>query len=128
MSNDLGLRIVAKVEDPSADFFDYLAKKEKVSDPDECWVDLAIPRDFEWSDEIREKTVEFGIADSEGSILATFETLQEAEDAKGKARIKVALSFEEERVGTRAGKASAKPAKVSEILSTTGEAPEPVGA
>ena len=64
MSNDLGLRIVAKVEDPSADFFEYLSKKEKVADPDECWVDLAIPRDFEWSDEIREKTSEFGIADS----------------------------------------------------------------
>jgi hypothetical protein len=54
--------------------------------------------------------------------------VQEAEAAKSKARIKVALSFDEERVGTRAGKSSAKPAKVNEILSTTGEAAELVEA
>lgn len=121
--SDLGLRTVARVADPSPEFFEHLVAKENVTDYNECWVDLALPRDFEWSDEIGAKVVEYGIADSEGSILATFGTLAEAEEAKGKARIVTALSFDEDRPAeARAGKGSAKPAKVSEILSTTGEA------
>lgn len=118
MSNDLNLRVVARVDDPSPEMFEYLALKEGVESELECWVDLAIPRDFEWSDEIREKTVEFGIADLEGNILAVFPTLHEAEAAKGKARINLALTFEDEdEPKAKAGRPSAKPAKVAEVLS-----------
>lgn len=124
---DLNLRVVARVEDPSKELFEYLAIKEGVVDPTECWVDLALPRDFEWSDEIRESAVEFGIADLEGNILATFDTMQKAEEAKGKARISIALSFEDEPVTTaKAGSAKVGGSKVDEFLSTTGRAPDAV--
>jgi hypothetical protein len=87
------LRIVARVDDPSSELFEYLSVKERVDSALECWVDLSTPRDFEWTDEIREKTVEYGIADDEGSILATFPTMADAEAARSKARVKIALAF-----------------------------------
>lgn len=115
--SELNLRIVARIDDPSIELFEYLAKKEGVESPSDTWVDLNIPRDFEWSDEIREKTVEFGIADLEGNILATFGTLREAEEAKGKARISIALQFEDDAPAPKAGKPVAMDPLTSEILS-----------
>lgn len=115
--SELNLRIVARVDDPSIELFEYLAKKEGVESPSDTWVDLNIPRDFEWSDEIREKTTEFGIADIEGNILATFETLQAAEDAKGKARVTIGLDFGDAPESVKAGKPVAMDPLTSEILS-----------
>ena len=116
------LRVFARVEDPSDEMFEYLHKKEHVSTPLECWVDLATPRDFEWSDEIREKTVEYGVADETGEILATFETLAEAEKARQTAKVKIALSFgdEDEPAIGHGAPANAEPLR-TETDSQTGQ-------
>jgi len=95
------LRTFARVDDPSEDLLEYLSVKEGVESALECWVDLATPRDFEWTDEIREKTVEFGLADDDGEVLATFATLEEAEAAKGRVRVKFALEFEDDEPAPR---------------------------
>lgn len=118
--SDLNLRVFARVEDPSAEFFEYVSRKENVESELECWVDLATPRNFEWSDEIREKTAEFGIADEEGEILATFPTLAEAEAQRAKAKVKFSLIFDDDD-SPKAPKGAplAKPAStVTEVLST----------
>lgn len=116
---DLNLRIFAHVEDPSSDpdggtgLLDYLVKKEGVMDPSDVWVDIAIARNYEWTEEILEKTTAYGLVDDEGNILAQFDTLPEAETAKSKARAKLKLVFEmdEDEAPAKAPKAS-KPEKI----------------
>lgn len=117
------LRIFARVDDPSPELYEYLAKKEHVVDPLQCWVDMATARDFEWTDEIREKTAEFGLADEEGEILGTFETLAEAEHAKGRAKVRFELVLDEDEAPKRpkGAKAPAE-APVTEMLSNAGVA------
>lgn len=116
------LRVFARVEDPSDEMFEYLAIKEGVQSQAECWVDLGTPRDFEWSSEIVEKTVEFGLADETGEILATFGTLAEAEKARQGAKLKFAISFGDEDEEERPKGAPAKPEPVQTTMdSKTGD-------
>jgi hypothetical protein len=116
--SDLNLRVFARVDDPSPEFFEFLSKKEGVTDPLECWVDINTPRDFEWSDEIGEKASEYGVADDEGTILATFPTIELAEQARSKARVKFSLVMDEDEDARPRGAKAAPAPTVSEMLSS----------
>lgn len=119
---ELNLRVVRQLDaDISPALREYLLVKEGSDE----WVDNDIARDFTWTYEIMEKTAGFGVADDEGNILATFDTLEEAESARGRARIQFSLVLDEDAEDApRAGVSAPVALGLQEALSTN-EALEP---
>ncbi len=116
--NDLGLRVLAKVDNLDASAIDAITPYEGDEPYFPDFVDANFPRDFDVTDSVVDATTGYAIADESGEIIARFEgdrdgksAYQRAQEAAAGAKVTLALELP---TGDPAGESEAAPAAPAE--------------
>jgi len=87
MEMQSNLMVLRRVENLSEDTLEEVAVKEAEYPYFPDYVDNDLARDGAYTSELVEKTLGFAIAGEDGVVLKKFKTLDEAEQARGSARV-----------------------------------------